>query len=240
MKTNYPLWRAQVLLAIRATQFEDLLTDDDSMPAKQLIITNVDNTTSSMPNPAYNSWVARDQAVLGYLLSSLTHETLLHVSCCTMTAQAWGTLANLYASQTRACFINTQIALATTKKNQLSVFDYYAKMSKFADELTVSGTPLRDDEFVAYLLAGLDEEYIAMFTSVVAWVDLIVPNELYAQLLSFEQHTSLQGHMTHGGPSSAMMASRGRGYSGGHGSGSSSRGSDHGRGRAQCGGFSNQ
>jgi hypothetical protein len=31
-------------------------------------------------NPAYSAWVAWDQAVLGYLLSMLTCETLMHVS----------------------------------------------------------------------------------------------------------------------------------------------------------------
>jgi hypothetical protein len=42
--------------------------------------------------------VAQDQAVLGYLLASLTRETLLHVSrCTTAAAKAWSVLAALYA-----------------------------------------------------------------------------------------------------------------------------------------------
>jgi hypothetical protein len=240
-KRNYPLWRAQVMLAIRAAQFEGLLTGNDSAPNKHLVVINPDKSTSSTPNPAYTSWVARDQAVLGYLLSSLTRETLLHVSRCTMASQAWGTLAKLYSSQTRARSVNTRIALATTKKNQLSVFDYYTKMSQLADDLTASGALLHDDELIAYLLAGLDEAYNPVFTSVVACVDPITQSELYSQLLSFEQHTSLQDSLMQGGVSSAMTASRGCGYStGGWGSGPSSCGSGRGRGHNQRGGFSNQ
>jgi hypothetical protein len=162
-----------------------------------------------MPNPTYTSWVARHQEFLGYLLSLLTCETLLHVSRCTTMAHAWGTLVKLYSSYTRALSVNTQIALATMKKNQLSVSHYYSKMTQFADDLAVSGAPLHDDELVAYLLASLDEEYNPVFTSVVARVDLITPSELYSQLLSFEQHTSLQGSSMHGGASSAMTVSRG-------------------------------
>jgi hypothetical protein len=75
-----------------------------------------------------------------------------------MAAEVWRMLADLYSSQTRARSVNTHIALATTKKHQLSVSDYYAKMSQLADDLAASGTLLRDDEFVTYLLAGLDEE----------------------------------------------------------------------------------
>jgi hypothetical protein len=237
IKTNY----AQVLPAINATQFEDLLTGDDFAPDKHLVITNPDKSTSSTPNPAYTSWVARDQAILSYLLSSLTRETLLHVYRCMTAAQAWGTLAKLYSSQMRARSVNTRIALATTKKNQLSVSDYYTKMSQFTDDLAASGAPLCDDELIAYLLTGLDEAYNPVLTSIIARVDLITLSELYCQLLSFEQHTSLQDSLMQGGVSSAMTTSRGRGYStGGRGPGPSSRESGCGRGRNQRDGFSNQ
>jgi hypothetical protein len=37
-------------------------------------------------------------------------------------------------------------------------------MTQYADELATSGSPLRDDELVAYLLAGLNEEYNPVFT----------------------------------------------------------------------------
>jgi hypothetical protein len=85
-KTNYPL--------------EGLLNGDDQPSAKQIIITNDDKTTTSTTNPAYVAWVTRDQAVLEYLLSSLTRETLMHVSRCTTATQVWTTLATLYSSQT--------------------------------------------------------------------------------------------------------------------------------------------
>jgi uncharacterized membrane protein YgcG len=237
-KTNYPLWRAQVLPALHAGQFEALLTGDDPAPEQYLVVTNVDKTTTKQINPAYTSWIARDQAVLGYLLSSLTRETLLHVSRCTTAAQAWRILANLYSTQTRARSVNTRITLATTKKHHLSVSDYYSKMCQYADDLTASGAPLRDDKLIAYILAGLDEDYNPVLSSVVARAEPLAPSELYAQLLSYEQHTSLQGNSSSGGSLSAMAASRGRGSNGGRGSGGSSRG--NGRGRAQCGGYPNQ
>jgi hypothetical protein len=40
-------------------------------------------------------------------------------------------------------------------------------------------------------LAGLDEDFNLVFTTMVVHVDPITPNELYAQLLSFEHHTNL-------------------------------------------------
>jgi hypothetical protein len=82
--------------------------------------------------------------------------------------------------------VDTRIALATRKKNQLSVSDYYMKMSHYADELAASGTPLRNDESITYLLARLDEEYNPVFIVVIARVYPISPSELYAQILSFD------------------------------------------------------
>jgi hypothetical protein len=120
-KSNYPLWSAQVLRAIRATRLEGLLTGIEKSLKEFISIMNEDKTVVKQPNPAYSAWVARDQAILGYLLSSLTRETLLHVSRCKTAVQAWSALADLYSSQSRACSVNTRIALATTKKNQLSI-----------------------------------------------------------------------------------------------------------------------
>jgi hypothetical protein len=57
--------------------------------------------------------------------------------------------------------------------------DYYDKMCHYADELAASGTALRDDELVSYLLAGLDEDYNSVFTAVVARADPITPSDLY-------------------------------------------------------------
>jgi hypothetical protein len=97
----------------------------------------------------------------------------------------------------------------------------------------VTRAPLCDDELVAYILAGLDEDYNPVFTAVVARNDPISPSELYSQLLSFEQHVSLQAHQMSGSSSSAMTATHGRGFSNGRGYG----GSDRGRGRSsrpQC------
>ena len=103
----------------------------------------------------------------------------------------------------------------------MTVADYYAKMRGYADEMASAGNPLSDEELVSYLLAGLDEEFNPVFTSVVARVGAITPGEVFSQLLSFEQHLRLQLGTNSGNSSSAMAASRGHGAprSGGYGRG---------------------
>jgi hypothetical protein len=183
-KSNYPLWSAQVLPTIRAAQLQDRLTGDEKPPEKDVIVT-VEGKSATQHNLAYTAWMLRNQAILGYLLSSLTHETLMHVSRCTMLAQAWRMLADLYSSQSHPRAVNTWIALMMTKKLQLFMSDYYSKMSQYADELAAIGDPLCHDEFITYLLTVLDEEHNPVFTAIVARSDPISPSELFAQLLSF-------------------------------------------------------
>jgi hypothetical protein len=83
------------LPAVHVVQLDDLLTGEEKEPDKEITIVH-DEKSVKQRNPAYRAWMARDQAVLGYLFSSLTHETLMHVSRCTSSAQTWRKLANLY------------------------------------------------------------------------------------------------------------------------------------------------
>jgi hypothetical protein len=85
-KSNYLLWHAQVMLAILTAEREGFLTGAEKAPSK--IITSKDDKGQVVEehNPAYSQWVAHDQVVLGYLLSSLTRETLVTVATCTHAA----------------------------------------------------------------------------------------------------------------------------------------------------------
>jgi hypothetical protein len=87
-KTNYRLWCAQIMSAVRSTQLEDLLTDVERMPAKMLTITK-DDEVLEQPNPEYTKWVTRDQALLGYIFSSLPQEVLMGVTTHTSSATVW-------------------------------------------------------------------------------------------------------------------------------------------------------
>jgi hypothetical protein len=56
----------------------------------------------TVPNPAYAAWVAQDQQVLGFLLSSLSRGVLTQVSALQTTADVWAALTAMYSSQSRA------------------------------------------------------------------------------------------------------------------------------------------
>jgi hypothetical protein len=137
-------------------------------------------------------------------MSVTTHSTL---------AEVWSALTGMFGSHTRAQSVNMRIALATTKKGSSTMVEYYSKMKSHADEMAASGHRLGDEEFIAYVLTGLDEEiYNSLVSSIVTRVEPILPSERYSQMLSYELRLEKQG--AGGGFSStasANAASRGRG-----------------------------
>jgi hypothetical protein len=139
---------------IRAAHFDDLLLGVEKMPAKT-VSDKVGDTVTEKPNPDYLSWVTRDQALLGYLFSSLTCEVLQGVTMLTTSAAVWSTLEEMYSSRTHARSINTYIALTITCKGAVTMADYYNKIKRHADEMAAPGQPLGDEEFTAYVLTGL-------------------------------------------------------------------------------------
>ncbi|WVZ51377.1 hypothetical protein U9M48_002529 [Paspalum notatum var. saurae] len=136
----------------------------------------------------------------------------------------------MFSSITKARTVNTKIALATTKKGDMSMAEYVGKMRALADELTYAGKTIDDDELMSYILSGLDYDYNPIMFPLVARVEPISFGEAYSQLLIYEHRVELQ----HGdaNPASANTASRGRGGNRGHGNGgrgrnSTSRGRGH-------------
>jgi hypothetical protein len=179
-KTNYRLWHTQVLPGVRAAQLEDILLSIKKMPEKTITIKNGDSVTS-MANPEFIKWCTRDRALLSYLLSSLTREVLMGVTSHTSSAAVWAALEEMFSSHTHAQTVNLRIALATTKKGTMTMAGFFSEMRNYADDMAASGQSLGDEEFITYVLTGLDEEiYNPFVSSIVMRVEPISPFELFS------------------------------------------------------------
>ncbi|BAF18023.1 Os05g0527300 [Oryza sativa Japonica Group] len=243
-KSNHALWKAQVMAAVRGARLEGHLTGATKTPNALITTTAGDKGEKEVTvrNPEFDDWVATDQQVLGFLLSTLARDVLAQVATCGTAAAAWQMLEEMYSSVTRARFINTRIALSNTKKGTLSINEYVSKMKALADEMTAAGKIVDDDDLISYIIAGLDDTYEPVISTIVG-KDTMTLGEAYSQLLSFEQRLALR----HGGDSSVNLANRGRGGgggqqrggntgNGGRGRGGNNNGANRGRGRGNNGG----
>jgi hypothetical protein len=72
----------------RSAQLQDFLTGFEKEPSKTLS-KKVGDTVVDEPNPAHALWVSCNQAVLGYLFTSLSHEVLTGVATLTSSVKVW-------------------------------------------------------------------------------------------------------------------------------------------------------
>jgi histone deacetylase 1/2 len=81
--------------------------------------------------------------------------------------------------------------MAELKKRDMSVNVYFHKMKALADELTSIGQPLRDDELISYILAGLPKEFDVLYEVVNNRTTPMQVRDLYSQLQATEhRHNS--------------------------------------------------
>jgi len=73
-RSNYQSWQAQVISAIKGAQAASFIKPSAKPPSE--FLPAKDDKEPSVSNPEYDVWVAKDQQVLSYLLTSLSKEIL--------------------------------------------------------------------------------------------------------------------------------------------------------------------
>ena len=106
--------------ALRGAQVLGLLNGSESAPAKVLEAEDAAGKKKTIPNPDYATWIARDQAVLSYLVNSFSPDILAHVVGLETTEVVWGAITKMFSTQSIAKINHLRGALNTTKKNNLT------------------------------------------------------------------------------------------------------------------------
>nr|XP_044393840.1 uncharacterized protein LOC123117053 [Triticum aestivum] len=188
-RSNFLVWRAQAMAAIRGAQLVSYLDPDREQPEQKL--RDKDGKPTDVPNPAYDIDKARDSQVLSFIFNSISAPIMVQVAHCDTTAKAWAAIREIFISQTQAHVVNTRIALSTTKKGNSTMSEYIGRMKALGDEMASVGKPLTDDDMVSYILAGLNYDYVSFVSTICARTQQIKVSELYSQLISFESRLAM-------------------------------------------------
>jgi hypothetical protein len=235
-KDNYMAWQFQLLAYLHGQDVCDFI-DGMVLPLAQLIVNPA--TTLGAPamiaNPDYLSWYQQDQLVISVLVSTLFDSYVSHAVGCTYTTSRalWESLEKMFASQAHARIMQVHFQLATLKKGNSSVTDYFHKLKTLSDTFAACGQPLNDFEAVSFLLAGLGSGFDPLVTSMTTRANPISRDDIYGLLLSHEMRLEQQmanmdlsnatAHVTarnsshYGRHDRIFNAARGRGFPNGHG-----------------------
>jgi hypothetical protein len=232
-RENYNTWKATVATILKGHSLYGFV--DGSNPCPSSIISTPSETGATVaPNPAYMAWNLQDQLIIGALTASLTESILSHVVKCTTSHEVWITLQRLFASHEKARTMQVHYQLATLKKGNSSIADYFQRFTGLTDSLAAVDQPINAFEAVSFLLADLGSDYDSFVTSVTTRVEPLAIEEIYGHLLAHEQR--LQHHVSSVDVVDVTLAganfvSRGRAQRGG--SGGRSSGFNNGCGSSQ-------
>ena len=194
-RTNFLLWKAQVVPILKGVHLFGHLDDTIPAPAATVTIGTGDAIRVS-PNPEYNTWVIQDQAIIGGLLSSVIEEVLPQLIRCTTTAsELWKSLQIMFSAQHKGNAIQIRTQLSNTRKGDMTAAEYYQKMTGFADTMANIGQPMTDEEVIGYILAGLGPGHGDLFTAItiVSNERTITLPEFYSYLIAHEAQASSMG-----------------------------------------------
>lgn len=96
-------------------------------------------------------------------------------------------LEQMFHAQTRACQMHLKQQLQTLPKGSMSILEYVEKKRVISDSLAECLSIVSDEDFVPFLLFGLDPEYGSFKSALNIRVEPITSNDLLGLLLSKEQ-----------------------------------------------------
>uniref|UniRef100_A0A2N9GIX5 Reverse transcriptase Ty1/copia-type domain-containing protein n=1 Tax=Fagus sylvatica TaxID=28930 RepID=A0A2N9GIX5_FAGSY len=181
-RENYLLWKAQIVPYLKGQYLFGFI--DGSRPAPS----QISASDSDAPHPDFQAWHLQDQLIMSALISSLSENILAHVVKCSTSREVWVTLKRMFTSQSRARTMQIHYQLATLKKGDSSIADYFHKFTGLADTLATIDHPLKEFELVSFLLAGLGPDFDSFVTSVKIRADPLSLEDLFGHLLSHELH----------------------------------------------------
>jgi hypothetical protein len=169
---------------LEGNNFYGYVTGDLPCPPKFLQSTSI---AIRVENPAYTPWYQQDKLIMSAAISSLSVEIVANVVVLRTSREVWVALEKMFASQSKACVMQTRYQLATLKTGALSISDYFQKAKTLAQSLAAIGEPLKDSKLVSYILASLGLDYDSLVTTVTTRIEPIFLDDLYGYLLTHEQ-----------------------------------------------------
>ncbi|KAL3652810.1 hypothetical protein CASFOL_002491 [Castilleja foliolosa] len=128
----------------------------------------------------------KNQILASWILSSLSENILALMIGLSSSSQIWHVLESNFASQSKAKTLQYKLQLQTTKKGNLSMREYLAKVKMCCDLLATTGNPVSQSDQLMHILSGLGSEYDPVMVTVTAGINSFGLNDVQALLLSFE------------------------------------------------------
>jgi hypothetical protein len=114
-RDNFLSWQTQILPSLRGGRVVGILDGTEKAPPETLEAEDADKKTITIPNPEYDTWVTKDQAVVSFLINSLGDDLLSHVYGLVHADRVWKAILELFSTQSKSRVSSLRGALTNTK-----------------------------------------------------------------------------------------------------------------------------
>ncbi|WMV14935.1 hypothetical protein MTR67_008320, partial [Solanum verrucosum] len=156
-----------------------------------LTIATESSTTQAQPeiisNPAYEEWRRSDLLILVWLRQIIYDHILGHLTRASSSYDAWTKIERMFQSQMRARVMQLKSQLQNLSKGNLSILEYFEKKRAIVDSLAESLYFVQDDDFISFILNGLDSSFGIFKVAFNMRSGTITPEELFGLLLQEEE-----------------------------------------------------
>uniref|UniRef100_A0A2N9F1U5 Reverse transcriptase Ty1/copia-type domain-containing protein n=1 Tax=Fagus sylvatica TaxID=28930 RepID=A0A2N9F1U5_FAGSY len=205
-KDNYLSWKTAIIPYINGNKILHYIDGTTAAPPQH--IPSPTSSTTLIPNPAFTSWFEIDQLLLSILVSTISESLVPSLVGRSSSRDVWLTLEKMFSSQSRARVMQTRYHLATLKKGNMSIPDYFQKAKSYADLLASIGQPLHDNDLITQILAGLPSDYNDLVTSINTRLEDMPIDELFGHLLTHELRLEQQATVPDLGIPMANLAAK--------------------------------
>lgn len=139
-------------------------------------------------NSAFEEWSATNQLLLGWIYNTLTPEISSQLIGCRISKELWNAVRDLAGAHTRARVTMLKGELHRTRKGNLKMTEYLAKIKLIYDNLLLASSPISISDLIIQTLTGLDIEYNPITVQLsnkaeLTWVDLQAALLTYKSIL---------------------------------------------------------
>jgi hypothetical protein len=159
--SNYIQWLSIFLPILRSNELMGIIDGTEPCPPKML----TNEQGQATPNPEYSIWTKKDQHLLSWINASLSEKVLCTVYGLDTSKQVWAALANRFANQSCPHISNIKQQLQNLRQGSKSCSDYLQVAKSLADQLSVMGKPLDDEDLISSITNGLNPNFINFVTN---------------------------------------------------------------------------
>ncbi|KAH0725626.1 hypothetical protein KY284_001491 [Solanum tuberosum] len=194
---NNSLWKENTLDILKAFSLDSFVLGSNS-PTKTITITPTSITTATesstiqaqpeiTSNPAYEEWRRNDLLILVWLRQIIFDPLLGHLTRASSSYDAWTKIEQMFQSKTCARVMQLKSQLQKISKGNLSILEYFEKKCAIVDSLAESLYFVQDDDFISFILNGLDSSFGIFKATLNMRFGTITPEELFGLLLLEEE-----------------------------------------------------